>query len=97
MEKLCFVSSNLNKFKEVEAILADFVKVEHVELDLLEPQTDQVSLIARYKAQQAAERLGCPVIVEDSCLGFDAWNGLPGPFVKYFLQKLSPEGKQINY
>ena len=58
----------------------------------MEIQTDQVEQIAQHKAIQAAKQLQCPVLVEDTCLGFDAWHGLPGPFIKYFQQKLAPEG-----
>uniref|UniRef100_A0A8V0YFL3 XTP/dITP diphosphatase n=1 Tax=Gallus gallus TaxID=9031 RepID=A0A8V0YFL3_CHICK len=33
-----------------------------------------------------------PVIVEDTCLCFNALGGLPGPYIKWFLEKLKPEG-----
>jgi len=33
-----------------------------------------------------------PVIVEDTCLCFTALGDLPGPYVKWFLKKLGPEG-----
>ncbi|XP_048395696.1 inosine triphosphate pyrophosphatase isoform X2 [Stegostoma tigrinum] len=33
-----------------------------------------------------------PVIVEDTCLCFNAFGGLPGPYIKWFLEKLYPEG-----
>ena len=29
-----------------------------------------------------------PVIVEDTCLGFRAHGGLPGPYIKWYLDKL---------
>jgi len=32
------------------------------------------------------------VIVEDTCLCFNACKGLPGPYVKWFLEKVGPEG-----
>ena len=31
-------------------------------------------------------------MVEDTCLCFNAWNGLPGPYIKWFLAKLGHEG-----
>lgn len=31
------------------------------------------------------------VMVEDTCLCFNALKGLPGPYIKYFLQKLGRE------
>ncbi|KAJ1500695.1 hypothetical protein HMI56_003678 [Coelomomyces lativittatus] len=33
-----------------------------------------------------------PVITEDTCLGFHALKGLPGPYIKWFLEKLGHEG-----
>ena len=35
---------------------------------------------------------GRPVITEDTCLCFNALGGLPGPYIKWFLDKLRPEG-----
>merc|ERR1712010_277486 len=34
----------------------------------------------------------CAVLVEDTCLCFNALGGLPGPYVKDFLQKVGREG-----
>ena len=31
-------------------------------------------------------------MVEDTCLCFNAWDGLPGPYIKWFLSKLGHEG-----
>ena len=33
-----------------------------------------------------------PVIVEDTCLCFNALGGMPGPYIKWFLSALGPEG-----
>ena len=33
-----------------------------------------------------------PVIIEDTSLCFNALNGLPGVYIKWFLKKLGPEG-----
>ncbi|XP_051481544.1 inosine triphosphate pyrophosphatase isoform X2 [Apus apus] len=38
------------------------------------------------------EEVQGPVIVEDTCLCFNALGGLPGPYIKWFLEKLKPEG-----
>lgn len=44
------------------------------------------------KCKEAAKIVKGPVIVEDTCLCFNALGGLPGPYVKWFLEKLGPEG-----
>lgn len=48
--------------------------------------------IARYKCQEAARLVSGATITEDTALCFDALNGLPGPFIKWFLQGIGLEG-----
>ena len=48
--------------------------------------------IALAKAALAAERVRGPVLVEDTSLCFDALGGLPGPYVKWFLDKTGHAG-----
>jgi inosine triphosphate pyrophosphatase len=85
---LTFVTGNENKLKEVLEIIN--IPIESRKLDLLEIQgtTQEISI---HKCKQAAEIIGGPVLVEDTCLGFDAFNGLPGPYIKWFLQSLGPD------
>ena len=40
----------------------------------------------------AAVRVGGPVICEDTCLCFNALGGLPGPYIKWFLDKCGHAG-----
>ncbi|KAG7189216.1 hypothetical protein KM043_008779 [Ampulex compressa] len=42
--------------------------------------------------QQEDRPAGGPVIIEDTCLCFNALKGLPGPYIKWFLDKLGPDG-----
>lgn len=37
-------------------------------------------------------QLGGPCITEDTALCFKALNGLPGPYIKYFMKELGHEG-----
>ncbi|KAG0362925.1 nucleoside triphosphate pyrophosphohydrolase ham1 [Gamsiella multidivaricata] len=48
--------------------------------------------IAREKCKKAAEITKGPVYVEDTGLGFDALKGLPGPYIKWFLESIGLEG-----
>lgn len=48
--------------------------------------------VARAKVKAAAEILGTACITEDTALCFKAMNGLPGPFIKYFLAELGHSG-----
>lgn len=51
--------------------------------------------IAREKCRLAAREVGGPVLTEDTCLCFNALQGLPGPYIKWFLDKLGHEGKHL--
>ncbi len=61
-------------------------------LDFLEIQTTNLEELVEYKLRKAYGSIGKPVIVEDTSLYFEAWNGLPGPLVKWFVEHLGPQG-----
>ncbi|XP_026328737.1 inosine triphosphate pyrophosphatase-like [Hyposmocoma kahamanoa] len=90
---ITFVTSNSKKLEEVRAILGtDFpFELESHKLDLpeLQGEIDEISI---QKCQEAARRLKKPVLIEDTSLCFNALNGLPGPYIKWFLDKLKPDG-----
>nr|CAD7408404.1 unnamed protein product [Timema cristinae] len=44
------------------------------------------------KCKEAARIVKSPVLIEDTCLCFNALGGLPGPYIKWFLDKLGPDG-----
>lgn len=89
-KNLVFVTSNMKKLAEVKQILTDF-EVTHHKLDLLEVQGTYKEVVTA-KVKQAYEQLKCPVLVEDTSLCFNALGGLPGPYIKYFLENLGPTG-----
>ncbi|MCA1838650.1 MAG: RdgB/HAM1 family non-canonical purine NTP pyrophosphatase [Actinobacteria bacterium] len=92
MEAL-FVTSNPNKAREAAEILG--VEMRSVGLDLPELQALDVAQVAVAKAAAARATLGdpdSPVLVEDSGLVIDAWNGLPGALTKWFLRSVGNEG-----
>ena len=41
-------------------------------------------------------QIGGPCITEDTALCFKALNGLPGPYIKYFLTELGHEGQELS-
>ncbi|KAK3887485.1 hypothetical protein Pcinc_008398 [Petrolisthes cinctipes] len=90
---LIFVTGNAKKLEEVQAILGNSFPFrlvnEKIDLPEYQGEADQVS---RLKCQAAAELVKGPVIVEDTCLCFNALGGLPGPYIKWFLDKLKPAG-----
>ncbi|XP_055634681.1 inosine triphosphate pyrophosphatase [Toxorhynchites rutilus septentrionalis] len=93
LRSISFVTGNAKKLEEVRAILGkDFpFELIAVKLDLPELQ-GEVDDICRKKCLEAARIVKGPVLVEDTCLCFSALKGLPGPYIKWFLDKLEPEG-----
>ena len=52
----------------------------------------EVEEISKEKCRMAAQQVEGPVMVEDTSLCFNAYKGLPGPYIKWFLGKMSREG-----
>jgi inosine triphosphate pyrophosphatase len=48
--------------------------------------------IAKEKVKFAYQKAQKAVIVEDTALCFNAYHELPGPYVKWFLKAIGPEG-----
>jgi inosine triphosphate pyrophosphatase len=48
--------------------------------------------VSREKCRLAARTLGGPVMTEDTSLCFNALGGLPGVYIKWFLEKLGHDG-----
>ncbi|CAG4968702.1 unnamed protein product [Colias eurytheme] len=90
---LTFVTGNIKKLEEVKVILGNNfpLEVTNHKLDLPELQ-GEINEVSIQKCREAARRLKKPVIIEDTCLCFNALQGLPGPYIKWFLDKLKPEG-----
>ncbi|KPI89010.1 Inosine triphosphate pyrophosphatase [Leptomonas seymouri] len=103
--KVFLVSGNKGKLSEVQHYLNKAkITVEAVKVDLTETQNSSAELISHDKAVEAYRLVnkmpvgeplrngGIPVIVDDTSLEFDALGGLPGPYVKWFLDRLGVEG-----
>ncbi|UJR37301.1 hypothetical protein I4U23_030010 [Adineta vaga] len=87
-----FVTGNKDKLEEVQAILADVLpNLRSQALDLPEYQGESDD-ICKAKAKLAAERIQGPVLVEDTSLCFNALHGLPGPYIKWFADRLGHDG-----
>jgi non-canonical purine NTP pyrophosphatase (RdgB/HAM1 family) len=87
---LVFVTSNLSKLSEAEEVLG--VKLKHHALDLPEVQSLDIEEVVHAKARAAVERLGMPVLVEDTSLELAGLGGFPGPLVRWLLSSVGPSG-----
>lgn len=92
MDKLFFTTGNKGKAREAQQILGIPIEISDVELD--EIQDLDLKKIVQHKLIQASEKVKAPVIVDDVALRLDAWNGFPGPFVK-FLHVASNGNNQL--
>jgi non-canonical purine NTP pyrophosphatase (RdgB/HAM1 family) len=89
MEKLYFITGNKNKFLEVKKMLPE---VEQLEMDLDELQEFDAHKVIQAKMKEAFKHHSGAFIIEDTSLYLDGLNGLPGPLIKWFMQKLKVEG-----
>ncbi|MDR3125545.1 MAG: non-canonical purine NTP pyrophosphatase, partial [Candidatus Nomurabacteria bacterium] len=90
MKNLTLITGNLNKVVEFERLLG--FEFGHQEIDLPEIQTTDVREVVRHKARLAYEKLGRPVLVDDSGFTIEAWGELPGAFIRWFLDNVGSDG-----
>ncbi len=88
MKHIYLVTGNPSKLKEWQQILPPTITMDIADIDLVEIQSDNPEEIITDKARRAFEAMGKPVVVEDVEAGLEKLNGLPGPFIKFFLKKL---------
>ena len=99
-----FVTGNAKKLEEVKSILklastdeedkgGKMMKINLISrsIDLPELQGDPID-IAKEKCLLASREIEGPTLVEDTSLCFNAFKGLPGPYVKWFLEKTGLDG-----
>ncbi|WCJ24204.1 Inosine triphosphate pyrophosphatase family protein [Euphorbia peplus] len=86
-----FVTGNSKKLEEVRSIVGQSIPLRSRKIDLPELQGTPEA-ISKQKAVLAAQEVKGPVLVEDTCLCYNAFKGLPGPYIKWFLDSTGVEG-----
>ncbi len=81
-----FITGNSKKAGYLEKLLG--LKIKYQKLDLDEIQSLDINKIVEHKARQAFNIIKIPVLVEDVSLEFEELNGLPGPFIKFFVDNV---------
>jgi non-canonical purine NTP pyrophosphatase (RdgB/HAM1 family) len=84
-----FVTGSPKKAEYLAKLLGFTIK--HQKVDLHEPQSLNLREITEYKARHAYEIIKAPVLVEDVSLEFESLNGLPGTFIKFFIDTVPLE------
>ena len=89
-KKLYFVTGSKTKFEEAREILSG-VELEQFDIDLPEIQEIDAHKVVKAKLEAALAHHEGPFIVDDVSVRCEALNGLPGPFIKWFLKSFSLE------
>jgi len=90
MKRLKLATSNARKAQEIEEILE--MPVDRLDLDLIEVQAIDVADVIEAKARDAYAKAGIPVLVEDTGLYINGWNGLPGALITWFMKTVDDAG-----
>lgn len=82
-KKITFVTGNPRKIEEAAAVLRKYdIVVETLQIDIDEIQHHNPLEITKAKVQAAYQKVGKPVVVNDSSWEIPALNGFPGGYMK---------------
>jgi non-canonical purine NTP pyrophosphatase (RdgB/HAM1 family) len=91
-QSVVLVSSNPNKIREYKELTQDRMRLDFYKSDLPEIQSVSSAEVAEYKIIEAYKLIKKPIIVEDTALHLEAWNGFPGALIKWFEEYLGTSG-----
>jgi len=90
---LWFVTQNAHKYQEARRTLDPFgIRIRKLAYPKTEIQSVDLGDIAKFAAEEAAEKYNRTVVVEDSGLFVKALNGFPGPYSSYVHATIGVEG-----
>lgn len=92
ISKPVFITHNKNKIREFKEFLAPEIEFEILELEYPELRCDDEEEVVALAAKQLADRLGRPVIVEDSGFHIVALSGFPGTCTAFVHKRIGNEG-----
>jgi XTP/dITP diphosphohydrolase len=93
MKKVTLITGNRMKLLVAkEAMKGLPVELEQLKLETPEIQSMNVEEVAKFSAKWAADKLGKPVIVNDTGFFIEALKGFPGVFAAYADKTISIEG-----
>eukprot|EP00397_Hematodinium_sp_SG-2012_P022564 GEMP01023389.1.p1 GENE.GEMP01023389.1~~GEMP01023389.1.p1 ORF type:complete len:214 (+),score=53.39 GEMP01023389.1:119-760(+) len=89
-----FVTGNGNKLRETRSILGE--DLQSIKIDLPEIQGETPEAVSKEKCKTAWKEVEHDekvnsIITEDTSLCFNALGGLPGPYVKWFEERMGRE------
>lgn len=91
--KLTFVTTNNSKYEEVKVILAKYgVDTLWLKRKYEEDNEDDIEDVAKKAAKKLADEMKTPIVLEDTGLFFEAYNGFPGPAPKFVFKTIGYKG-----
>jgi XTP/dITP diphosphohydrolase len=83
MKLVTFITGNQDKADNLSRLLG--IPLAHKNIELDELQSLHMDDVIRHKAKEAYRALHDAVLVDDVSMWFDELDGLPGPFIKFFV------------
>lgn len=92
MFDLVFITENKDKFKQAKKALSGY-KIRLIQKAIKAPEIQDVDVrkVAEFSAKYIADKLGKPVVTQDSGYYIKALSEFPGPLIKYINQWFKPE------
>ena len=93
MKTITYVTGNKAKIDSARSFLEPLgFLVDNVKMDTPEIQADDVIEVSKYSAKWAAEKLGVPVLKNDSGLFVEALKGFPGVYTHFADDTIGEDG-----
>ncbi|VUC27506.1 unnamed protein product [Clonostachys rosea] len=95
LKEIFLITGNSNKIADFNAILTPagiIVRNQAVDVPEIQGSIEEISIA---KCRKAAEIFRGPVVIDDTALCFNAMGGLPGPYIKAFLEALGPKSLHL--
>lgn len=89
VKNLVFITGNQDKADYFSRQMG--MSIPHVKVELDELQSSDLHVIVAHKLRQAYAVVKTPVLVEDVSLEFAELGGLPGPYIKWFVEQAGEE------
>ncbi len=92
IDRVTLITGNTGKAREYASLLG--AEVAATSMDLVEIQSLDVATVVEHKAADAYAKLWPrnPVLVDDTGLAVNVWNGLPGALIAWFLDSVGTQG-----
>lgn len=91
--KIAFITTNKGKYEEVEDLFKSYdINVEWINRKYEEDNDDTIEDTAKKAAKKLSDELKMPIVLEDTGLFFEAYDGFPGPSPKFIFKTLGYKG-----